>query len=206
MRVRARILTRFLGVASVIGVSAVIGFGTASAAPGGSFPGCPALIEGQQSGGCVEALQVYLNIDNPGYGLDVDGTFGPLTRIAVLDFQGRNHLPADGVVGPVTANALIDRAEQVRAATQGSYVNSPVPQPYVNSPVPRGATGEAVSLGKPVGECVEELVKDKPLGDIVEKYAEDKLGMHDIVHKLAKIATPVDAAEAVWCVSFAKPD
>ena len=53
-----------------------------------------------------------LNASAPGpegYDLTPDGKFGRLTRIAVLDFQGRNHLPADGNVGPVTANALLDQ-------------------------------------------------------------------------------------------------
>lgn len=79
----------------------------------GSFVGCPLLLEGQESD-CVFILQHYLNaVDDsydPGESYDVpeDGYFGPATRIAVLDFQGRNDLPADGNVGPETAERLVE--------------------------------------------------------------------------------------------------
>lgn len=36
------------------------------------------------------------------YNLDVDGEFGPLTEKALLDFQRKNDLEADGVAGPAT--------------------------------------------------------------------------------------------------------
>ena len=190
MRSKVRTVVHITATVVLVTALTLVGLGTASAAARESFPGCPVLIEGQ-SGKCVRALQVYLNIDNVSYDLTEDSRFGPTTRIAVLDFQGRNRLPADGNVGPITANALIERAQQVRIAND-SFVNSPVPQSR-RFPASTGVTG----LGKSVGECVEELVEDKVFGDIVEKYASDKLGMKDIVKKLAKISPPVDVAEAV---------
>ena len=39
-------------------------------------------------------------------GMYADGKFGPLTKIAVTNFQSRNGLVADGVVGPMTRVAL----------------------------------------------------------------------------------------------------
>jgi peptidoglycan hydrolase-like protein with peptidoglycan-binding domain len=71
-----------------------------------SFPGCPLLIE-RFSGDCVVQLHRALNSVNSAYGLTEDGKFGPMTRIAVLDFQGRNHLGADGNVGGITADELL---------------------------------------------------------------------------------------------------
>lgn len=56
------------------------------------------------SGNCVKYLQNKLN--NKGYSLSVDGQFGSGTDSAVRDFQSRNNLKVDGVVGPNTWNAL----------------------------------------------------------------------------------------------------
>jgi peptidoglycan hydrolase-like protein with peptidoglycan-binding domain len=39
--------------------------------------------------------------------LIVDGLFGPKTDARVHEFQKESHLSADGIVGPLTARALI---------------------------------------------------------------------------------------------------
>lgn len=53
----------------------------------------------------VKALQERLN--NVGnYGLSVDGDFGPKTEAAVKDYQKRNGLVADGIVGEKTWKSL----------------------------------------------------------------------------------------------------
>ena len=57
------------------------------------------------SGNGVKWLQWELN--QRGYGLKVDGIYGPKTSEAVKDYQSRNLLTADGIVGPVTRNALL---------------------------------------------------------------------------------------------------
>lgn len=48
-----------------------------------------------QSGDLVRILQELLNID-------ADGVFGPNTRTSVVNFQKKNNLKPDGVVGPMT--------------------------------------------------------------------------------------------------------
>jgi hypothetical protein len=59
------------------------------------------------SGPNVRALQEKLNERvRPPPNLKVDGIFGAKTRNAVIDFQIRNWLAADGIVGPITHAAL----------------------------------------------------------------------------------------------------
>ena len=56
-------------------------------------------------GNGVRAVQTALN--RLGYGLSVDGIFGPATRAAVIDIQKAHNLVADGVVGEYTWDAMI---------------------------------------------------------------------------------------------------
>ena len=58
------------------------------------------------TGYSVRALQRLLS-DKWGYGIAVDGDFGPLTEAAVLDFQTENFLLVDGIVGKQTWQALV---------------------------------------------------------------------------------------------------
>lgn len=48
----------------------------------------------------VKTLQTMLNVF--GYRLSVDGCWGPLTQAAVLDFQRKQKIDVDGIVGPIT--------------------------------------------------------------------------------------------------------
>lgn len=41
-----------------------------------------------------------------GYDIKVDGIFGPLTKEAIIDFQEKNNLYSDGIVGPITSIIL----------------------------------------------------------------------------------------------------
>jgi hypothetical protein len=56
-------------------------------------------------GSDVEDLQNLLN-HKLGIDLDVDGIFGAATRAAVMEFQRRNNLIVDGVVGPATSSVI----------------------------------------------------------------------------------------------------
>ena len=57
------------------------------------------------SGIGVKWLQWELN--QRGYGLKVDGIYGPRTSDAVRDYQNRAKLVSDGIVGPATRGALL---------------------------------------------------------------------------------------------------
>jgi hypothetical protein len=67
---------------------------------------CNLMLEGQ-SGTCVALLQLSLNETGAPYHLATSGNFEAATRVAVLDFQGRNGLAADGNAGPEVITALI---------------------------------------------------------------------------------------------------
>ena len=59
---------------------------------------------GSSDSATVKKLQEMLNQN--GYSLDVDGSFGPKTDAAVRDYQKKNNLAVDGIVGTNTWGAL----------------------------------------------------------------------------------------------------
>lgn len=61
-------------------------------------------IKKSMCGNAIKWVQYELNLY--GYGLKVDGIFGRKTEEAVIDFQSRNHLNPDGIVGVLTRIAL----------------------------------------------------------------------------------------------------
>lgn len=117
----ARTLLTLLLRAAVIALFLTAASSTTAWADDGSFTNCPRLSENHSTGPCVVRLQNALNTVNSAYRLDADGVFGRDTRIAVLDFQGRNGLDPSGVVGKPTATAL-----QRQALAKGSV---PSPRP-----------------------------------------------------------------------------
>ena len=67
-------------------------------------------------GSGVRTLQELLNSN--GYSVDVDGKFGPQTQAAVKDYQQKNNLTVDGIVGNQTWGALTkSNGQQTGAAT-----------------------------------------------------------------------------------------
>lgn len=67
------------------------------------------LLKVGSTGPDVRHVQVMLNrlIPAPPL-LVVDGIFGPKTRERVVQFQSKNGLDADGIVGPLTSKALVE--------------------------------------------------------------------------------------------------
>ncbi|MFE7615504.1 peptidoglycan-binding protein [Streptomyces sp. NPDC057496] len=70
-----------------------------------TWPGLIVTVREGQSGDAVAAAQTALN--KYGYGLAVDGRFGPATASAVTSFQSGKGLSVDGVVGPETWRTLV---------------------------------------------------------------------------------------------------
>ena len=73
-------------------------------------------------GNKVRMLQIYLN--EYGYGLSVDGIFGGGTLNAVRDFQNKNGLVVDGIVGRNTWRALINDGVSQTVLRRGSRASN----------------------------------------------------------------------------------
>jgi len=69
--------------------------------------------EGSKGGGTRE---IQTGLSRLGYGLHVDGEYGPLTAAAILQFQKDHELEADGVVGKNTWAELIRAVNQNEGA------------------------------------------------------------------------------------------
>jgi Putative peptidoglycan binding domain/CHAP domain len=94
----------------VIDTSKVVQFGgpphpTKPAKPTPAEPRLLMLKSPMMTGADVLAVQRALN-QRENAGLDTDSTYGPATRDAVIKWQTRAHLGADGIVGPLTRSSL----------------------------------------------------------------------------------------------------
>lgn len=78
------------------------------------------LLRKGDSGDSVKLLQTRLNM--AGYGLQLDGIFGPLTESTLKSFQQKAGLHVDGIYGPLTAEKLIQSAIVEKAQTLATYL------------------------------------------------------------------------------------
>jgi len=113
-------------------------------------------------GGDVKLLQEALN--NHGYKLTVDGIFGKKTEDAVKDFQSKNGLKADGIVGPKTVAKL--NLGEVAAAP------APVPAPAADGKVSVkvGKVEYAAHGTKCFTIAAVVMVDDKIVDAIIDDY------------------------------------
>lgn len=103
-----------------IGVTTVATAGTAHAADCISSQRVT-IKEGFRGIDSVKEAQCRLNI--LGYGLEVDGVFGSATDKAVRDFQSKNGLTVDGVVGANTWAKLVEKTGGSSTSTRDAKVN-----------------------------------------------------------------------------------
>ncbi|TCP30916.1 putative peptidoglycan binding protein [Scopulibacillus darangshiensis] len=93
------------------------------------------LLKAGDRGDAVSDVQSKL--DAKGYGLAVDGIFGPNTEDAVRQFQGDKGLAVDGIVGPDTREAL-GTSDQGSGHTTSDVVS--IAEGLVGSPYKWGGT------------------------------------------------------------------
>jgi N-acetyl-anhydromuramyl-L-alanine amidase AmpD len=99
----------------------------------------------------VKTLQTLLN--NHGYNLRIDGDFGEITENAVEDFQEKNNLTSDGIVGKNTWVALYDDDDKPEKINDTRYVLRT--KNYFDEIIPKKAitlhhtNGWVVKNGKP---------------------------------------------------------
>jgi len=110
----------------------------------------------------VKELQRQLSDARTGQMLSVDGRFGKLTHKAVIEFQRRNSVKADGVVGPVTAKLL---KWEYRAGRVMPYVISFEEPPRPAMTPPLAVLVDAIIEGlKPLRSAVEDAILETPTG------------------------------------------
>ncbi len=94
----------------------------------------------------VRLLQTQLNLlPTKLAALKVDGIFGVRTNGRVLEFQGDNKLARDGVVGPLTADLIVNLLKDLNKILP---VPPPMPHPR-KPPAVRAVTGEVLTFGGP---------------------------------------------------------
>lgn len=96
-------------------------------------------------GQAVRTLQALLNKALPSTQLAVDGMFGLNTDQAVREFQRRNKLDVDGIVGPLTAAAL--GVKYVGKPTRAPIITTSGAQPRPAAQPPLAAIADAIIQG-----------------------------------------------------------
>ncbi|MET9662580.1 peptidoglycan-binding protein [Streptomyces sp. NPDC006510] len=104
-----------------------------------TWPGLIVTVREGSSGDAVAAAQSALN--KYGYGLAVDGQFGPATASAVTSFQSDKGLSVDGVIGPETWQNLVGQG----GGGGGGCTVPDDPEPEVLKVVYRTGVGLGVS-------------------------------------------------------------
>ncbi len=114
------------------------------------------------SGNDVKKLQESLNAN--GYSLDVDGQFGSKTQAAVKDYQRKNGLSVDGIVGEKTWGALTSKK------SNSSSVSGSSSKKAFTYDVKKPTYKKSDSLKK-VESAIEEWEQEKP-GEYVSPYSD----------------------------------
>ena len=119
------------------------------------------------SGDEVKHLQELLNQN--GYTLDVDGRFGPKTQGAVRDYQAKNNLEVDGIVGTNTWGALTNSTNSTNSAG-GSTTQAGAAAPEIGTGFDYGEYQESEAVQQAYA-LLQEQMANKP-GEYQSTYAD----------------------------------
>jgi len=115
------------------------------------------------SGPSVRTLQKLLNMFSQA-GLTVDGDFGPATKAAVIAYQTKLHVPADGVWGPASADA---HRQFVKWLGAQPVATPPKPSPQ---PVAKPKVVPIRPVPQPVDPLVDILARLKTVTADLDAY------------------------------------
>lgn len=117
------------------------------------------------SGDDVKKLQEKLN--SAGYKLDVDGQFGSKTQSAVRDYQQKNGLSVDGIVGKNTWGSLTGGATTKSTSSKSTSQKSTTPK-VTSSPRPTYKQSDALTAAQ---KQLAEFEAQKP-AEFSSQYTE----------------------------------
>lgn len=118
----------------------------------------------------------------------IDGSFGPATRNAVLNFQSDNHITIDGSVGPETRRTLKQAMKTVNenakeaGSSSGSSSGTTSPTVEITSDLSNGSTGaqvkqlqqDLIALGYDCGPCKDDGSFGPATETAVKNFQRDK--------------------------------
>lgn len=139
-----------VATAATLAVAVCAGLGATCVATAGSAAAATSCVTSQRVKiklgfkGIDSVREAQCRLNALGYGLTVDGSFGPATDSAVRDFQSKHALTVDGVVGTATWAALVSASDSAGGgSSRDAKVNTVLAfaRAQLNKPYLKGATG-----------------------------------------------------------------
>lgn len=138
----------------------------------------------------VLALQRQLN--TLGYGLAEDGSYGAATESAVRDYQSKNNLSVDGVVGTHTWGALTSNTNPAATQTPAAEAEPPEPTALQKVEEAKPADYQKSDALKAAEQALAQYEQNKP-GSYVSSYSDQIQALLDRVLNREKFSYDFNA-------------